>query len=366
MQKVLHYVSVMNRAGEETFLMNIFRKINKKNISFDFLCTSRQKGEYDKEIKKLGGNLYYVDLVKGKLGYLFNFFILRKKLESLAQTHVCFEIHTQHAMDAFFSSVAAKSAGFDHIIVHSHNSSTIYNIYTHYVFRFFLKHLNIIRFACGQDAGKWMFANKKFTVIKNGINVSEFSFNKEIRKKIREKYNWENKFIIGHVGRFNKQKNQEFLVKSFATFVQKNPDSLLVLIGEGELENEIKILSKKLGVSHKVVFLGVRDDVNELYQGMDLFVFPSLFEGLPVVLVEVQSSDLASVISNNITTEVDIIDNIYRLPVNTNEDEWAKLFYLIKKEKYIRRSRLEQIKKAGYDSQTIAQKLEKFYLSLSN
>lgn len=362
MQKILHYVSIMNRAGEETFLMNVFRKIDREKVQFDFLCTSNKKGNYDAEIKQLGGHIYYVNLLQGSKKQLSNFFILKNRLKALVKTHSCFEIHTQHAMDAFLSSVAAKQAGFKKVIVHSHNSSTIYNIYTHKIFRILLKELKITRFACSQEAGHWMFGGKAFSVIKNGIDLNQFRFNVSVRKKVRKEMNWENKFIVGHVGRFNEQKNHIFLLNSFYLFQKTVPDSLLVLIGEGELKNRIQQDAQKLGIQSKIQFLGVREDVNNLYQGMDLFAFPSLFEGLPVVLVEVQAAGLPAVISDSITKEIDINNNLIRLSINDTENKWAVTFRKIARKKLVRISNIRKLKEAGYDIKDVAKGLQDFYL----
>lgn len=364
MKKVLHYVTLMNRAGEETFIMNVFRNIDRNKVMFDFLVTGEGKGDFDDEINSLGGRIYHIKLnrLSGKIKQLDNVFILKKKLANFDGEYEYFHIHTQHAMDAYLSALAAKMAGIKHVIIHSHNSSTIYSTRVHNLFKILLDKLNITRFACGIDAGKWMFKSKKFKIVRNGIDLDKFLYSEKTRHLIREKMNWQNKFVIGHIGRFNKQKNHDFLIDVFYELQKYNKKALLVLIGAGELQENIIQKAKKLGLDDKVEFLGVRDDVNELYQGLDLFAFPSLFEGLPVVLVETQAADLPSVISNTITEEIVLNDNVYQLSLDAGPKAWAdkiEQFYL---QDRIRANNEKNMTDAGYNIKLVAKELENFYL----
>lgn len=365
MKKVLHYVSSMNRGGEETFIMNVFRNIDRNKVNFGFLYTDNNIGAYGSEIKKLGGKVYPVRLnrIKGKIKQLDNFFLLREKLKSLSYEYDYFQIHTQHAMDAYLSSLAAFSAGFHNVIVHSHNTSTVYNIKTHQFFKRMLHTLKITRFACGIDAGKWMFGNDKFEVINNGIELANFKFNSEIRKKVRMQMHWQNEEIIGTVGRLNVQKNQQFLIQAFKEYSLINSKARLVLIGVGELEKKLKKLVSNLGLEDKVYLLGARSDVNELYQGMDIFALPSLFEGLPVVLVEAQAADIPCVISNKITKEISILPNVYSLPIDRGTKIWSNEFDKILKEHDIRKDTSKILSQYGYNINNVAQKLQAFYLN---
>lgn len=364
MKKVLHYVTAMNRGGEETFIMNVYRQIDKSKVQFGFLYTADDLGAYSSEIFDLGGNAYHVSLnkIRGKFKQIDNYIILKKKLKTLSKDYDFFHIHTQHAMDAYLSSLAAKNAGFQKVIVHSHNSSTIYSIKMHRLFKRLLHTLNITRFACGVEAGKWMYGNDKFTVVNNGIDLNKFVFNSEKRKEIRSKFRWNGKKVIGHVGRFNKQKNHQFLVRAFREYAFTNPDAVLVLVGVGELEDQIKDLVHRLKLDNQVQFLGARSDVNELYQGMDLFVLPSLFEGLPVVLVEVQAADLPCIISDSITKEICILPNLSRLSLEEGAVNWGKKFQEIIEKKISRTSTYTELTKAGYNIVGVANKLQKFYL----
>lgn len=361
--RVLHYVSKMNRGGQETFIMNVFRNINKEKIKFDFLCSENGEGDYDEEIKKLGGNIYNLrPLTKQHFKLISILFSLWKKLRIQSRNHDIFEIHTQHAMDAFLSAIIAKKAGFKTVIVHSHNSNTLYHFRLHFLFKPLLKFINIKRFACGEEAGKWMFGNSQFLVIKNGINLKEFIFSKKNRDLIKKENGLENTIIIGHVGRFNKQKNQGFIVKIFQEFLKINNKSKLLFIGAGEEEETIKRNIKEKHLENKISFLGVRNDVSKLYQVMDLFIFPSLFEGLPVVLIEAQASSLPCLVSDTVTKEVKVTDKIKFFSLKRSARDWARELNCLLMEFNNREDETLTIKKHGYDINDVAKRLEKIYI----
>lgn len=364
MKKVLHYVTLMNRAGEETFIMNVFRNINHDKVMFDFLVTGEGKGDFDDEIDSLGGKIFHIKLnrISGKLKQLDNVNILRKRLCEFNGEYDYFHIHTQHAMDAYLSTLAAKMAGIKHVIIHSHNASTIYSTKVHNVFKIFLDQMKITRFACGNDAGKWMFKTKKFEIINNGIDLDNFLYTPQIRNKIRKKMGWEGKFVVGHIGRFNLQKNHQFLIDAFYEFQKNKTDAILVLIGDGELRKEIERKVSSLNMEDKVQFLGVRDDVDKLYQALDLFVFPSLFEGLPVVLVETQAADLPCIISDTITNEVVINDNVTVLDLDSGSTVWASKIEKIYSSNIERKDTSMMLTQAGYNIVDVAKRLENFYL----
>ncbi|MEY8735981.1 glycosyltransferase [Lactobacillus sp. AN1001] len=361
MKKVLHYVSKMDRAGQETFIMNVFRHINRDKVKFDFLCTVPGVGDYDSEIRELGGKIRHIKLnrINNKFKHIDNVFLLYFYLRKYRNEYDVFQIHTQHAMDAFFSSVAAKLAGIHKVVVHSHNTYTLYNVPLHRMFKFFLNYLPIDRFACSRAAGKWMFGKSKFQIINNGIELSKFKFDTCARDVVREKMGWRENFVIGHVGRFNGQKNHQFLVETFEKLNESVPNLKLVLIGKGEEEEKIKNEVNEFNLEN-VEFLGTREDIADLYQGMDLFLFPSLFEGLPVVLVEAQANTLPCVISDRITSEICINSNIYRLPIDSAK-RWSEFIVdnLLDGRADDISNNLED---AGYSIQRVSSKLERYYL----
>lgn len=362
--KVLHYVSKMDLAGQETFIMNVFRNIDTKKVSFDFLCTQQGKGDYDDEILKMGGQVRHIKLnrIKSCLKQIDNTILLYKYLKKYGCEYRVFHIHTQHAMDAFLSSLAAKCANIEIVVVHSHNTSTVYSVKLHNIFRYLLKKIDIYRFACSHAAGEWMFEKDDFKIICNGVDINRFKYDTIVRDNTRKELFINDKFVIGHIGRFNSQKNHKKIIEIFYEYQKENPNTVLILFGRGELEIELINQVRLLGIIDKVKFAGTCSDVEKYYNAMDLFLFPSLFEGLPVVLVEAQVSGLKCVISNTITKEIDITDNIYRIDINENSIELAnELIEVIENEK-LRYTDIDTIRKSGYDIKLVAKELEHFYI----
>ena len=281
MIRVLQCVNDMHRAGLETMLMNYYRNIDRSKIQFDFLTHRPHKSDYDDEILSLGGKVYYAPRL-----YPQNYPKYFKWMEQFFKEHPEYKIVHSH-IDAmsYLPLKAAKKAGIPVRIAHSHNTS-IDKDFKYILKQYFRSRINSVTTdfcACGEEAGKFLFGDVRYTIIPNAINISKFLFDPEIRRKKREELNIKNEFVIGHVGRLSYQKNHKFLVQIFKEFVSQNPDSVLLLVGVGEKENEIKKQVEKFGLNPKVKFLGNRTDVNELYQAMDIFVMPSFFEGVPVV-----------------------------------------------------------------------------------
>lgn len=365
MLNVVHYVSIMNRGGEETLIMNIFRNIDRNKFKFSFLCTERAKGAYDDEILSLGGIINYIQLdrLNSKLKQIDNKNILKDYLKIHKDEIDVFHIHTQHAMVAYFSALAAQQAGIKKIIVHSHNNNTLYHRKAHFIFRPLLNSLHITRLACSIEAGKWLFGNKKVTVVYNAIDPKKFEFDKNKREEIRSNLNVEDNIVIGHVGRFNEQKNHKYIIDIFEKLVHMDDNYRLMLIGTGELENEIKEISKEKGIYDKILFMGVSDRVNELYNAMDLFLFPSKFEGLPVVLIETQTNGLNCVISSTINKEIGLTKSIHWLSLSNNSEYWAKYINDNIDELRLRNNNDEIIEKSLYNMKNQIKIIERIYSS---
>lgn len=363
--KVLHYVSVMNRGGQETFLMNLFRNIDREKVSFDFLCTQEEQGDFDREIEMLGGRIFHIRLnrIPGKGKQIDNAYLLYSYLKRVRNQYEAFHIHTQHAMDGFLSAGAAKAAGIRKVIVHSHNTDTLFHRKAHFVFRPLLGLLPIHRFACSELAGRWMFGKSRFRVVPNGIEADSFSFDEAVRACVRSQQKWEGKYVIGHVGRFNFQKNHRFLLDFFAEFHKTCPGCMLALVGVGELQEEIRQSVEERGLGECVQFLGVRSDVARLYQGMDVFVLPSHFEGLPVTLVEAQAAGLPCLVSDCITEEIKLTELVDMFSLDCSAQQWARELLRIKSRPEPRKSRKNEISGAGYDMKQAASALEEFYRS---
>lgn len=361
MKKVLHIVAVMDRGGQETFIMNVFRVIDREKVSFDFLCTLDTHGDYDDEILELGGKIHHFQS-SGKSSLIRRFISLYKFLRDHKSEYEAFHIHTQHAMTGFLSAIPARVWGIPKIIVHSHNVDTFYHPRFHFLFRPLLRHMNVTKFACSESAGKWLFGrNTECQVVRNGIDVKQFLYNKGIRERVRNDNNWEEKYVIGHIGRMEEQKNHFFLLEVFSKLVEINDDAILVLVGDGTLVEDIQERARKLGIREKVFFLGVRNDVNELLQGFDLFLFPSLFEGLGIVLIEAQCAGLPCLISEHMPEEVDVSDLVERLNLQESAMNWAKKAQQLLMEKGDRHNYGEKIENAGFDIHKTAEYLQDYY-----
>lgn len=365
MKKVLHYVAIMNRGGQETFVMNVFRTIDRKKISFDFLCMLDGKGDYDEEIIQLGGKIHHIQLSKrdSKLKQADNFVILYKFLKAHTEEYEAFHVHTQHAMDAVQCALAAKLAGIRKIIIHSHSTSTLFHNGAHKFFRPILRNLAITRFACSREAGIWLYGKERsFEVINNGVQIERFKYDLVIRDRVRNHNGWQGKVVVGHVGNFTYPKNHEFLIRIFNEIKKNIPSAILVMVGTGQLMEDTKRQVFDLEISEKVYFLGGRSDVNELLQGFDILVFPSRYEGLPVGLVEAQCAGLSCVISDVITSEIDITENVYRLSLQDSVDKWAQaVVSILSKNGRIDQS--DKVHESGFDILTTTQILSDIYLN---
>lgn len=356
--RVLHVVTHMNRGGLETMIMNYYRHIDRTKIQFDFLTHREGKKDYDDEILKLGGKIYHLPPLNpfDKKGYL-------KKLDDFFREHPEYKIVHSHldCMSAY-PLKAAKKHGVPVRIAHSHNTSQERNL--KYLIKLYSRSLipkyATDLFACGEEAGKWMFKSCPFVVMRNAIDAQKFVYDSEAAKQKREELGIEDKFVLGHVGRFNLQKNHELLIEIFNEVCKRNEKAVLLLVGTGELEEKIREKVRNLGLNEKVMFLGVRGDIPELMQAMDMFVFPSLFEGLPVTLVEAQAAGLPCVVSDTITKEINIIDNMRFLEINGAASKWAEE---IEKKGERKKEAYKMIEEAGFDIKRNAEWLQKFYFA---
>lgn len=333
MIRILHCVSKMDRAGQETFIMNVYRQIDREKFQFYFLCTNHSKGDFDDEIKELGGKIFYLPqnkIFSGVNRYLKQIEILAVWLADNKKDFDIVHLHTYHALDVFVHLEAARRAKIKNVVIHSHNTNGPHKV-VHYIFRIVNNMYKHRMLACSEEAGKWLHGNinmkkGRVGVAYNGIDVPSFKYNEDARNDYRRILNIQGKKVIGHIGRFNYQKNHDFIIEIMKSAIKINKDIVLLLIGKGERFEEIKQKVNNEKLDKNIIILGSRDDIPELLSTMDALLFPSLFEGLSVVLVEAQASGLQCLISDNILPpEEDVVKNIFtKCSLKENSIVWAK------------------------------------------
>lgn len=360
MIRILQCVNDMHRAGLETMLMNYYRNIDRTKIQFDFLTHRPYRSDYDDEIEKMGGKVYYAPRL-----YPQNYPNYFKWMKIFFKEHPEYKIvHSHIDTMSYLPLLAAKKAGVPIRIAHSHNTS-LDRDFKYLLKQYFRLKINSVcthRLACGEEAGKFLFGNRSFKVIPNAIDAEKFYFNEELRNKKREELGIKNEFVVGHVGRLSYQKNHKFLIEIFKELLKTEPESLLLLVGVGEKEQEIRNQVENLGIDDKVRFLGNRSDVNELYQAMDVFVMPSFFEGIPVVGVEAQFADLPCIFSDKVPKEVKFNKKTTFISLNSSIEDWVAL--IGEKKQMVRNSNNTDLHNSQYEIKKAYSILEKMYISL--
>ena len=350
--------------GVEAVVMNYYKNIDKNKIQFDFICDNDSINIPYEEIEKLGGRVILVPPYQKVISY-------HKELKRIFKENNYKIVHSNINALSVFPLFAAKCAGVPIRIAHSHsttNKAEWKKNLLKQALRPFSKVFANTYFACTEHAGRWLFGNKTFDegkvlVVNNGIDVDSYSFNEKIRKEKRKELKIKDTdIVIGHIGRFMKQKNHEFLIDIFNELYKENNNYKLMLIGQGPLQDEMKQKVKDLGIEDAVMFLGQKTDANKYYQAMDLFLFPSLYEGLGMVFVEAQSAALPSVASTEVPVIAQVSDRAYFIGLNQPIKVWTdKIKEVINQD---RKVDIKKIKNAGYDIVTEAKKLEQKYISL--
>ena len=357
--RVLHVVTQMNRGGLETMIMNYYRNIDRSIIQFDFLThrPENEKKDYDDEIKALGGKIYHIPRL--------NPFSIKyqSELDSFFKNHK--EYKVIHVHQDCMSSVVLKAArknGVEIRIAHSHSSNQDKGIkyIIKAIYKKNIKKEATMLFACGQQAGKWMFGTDDFKVLPNAIDAKRYSYDKNKREANRNQLGVGDSFVIGHVGRFSKVKNHKFLIAILSELKKIDDNVKLVLVGEGEERERIQHMVENKGLGNNVIFTGIKSNVNEIMQAFDVFVFPSLYEGLPLTMVEAQAAGLPCFISDRVPSDCKITENVYRISLNENAKKWADKIYSLKDFK--RKDTYSEIVNANFDIVQNAKYLQKIYI----
>ncbi len=365
--RIVQIAGMRYRAGIENFIMNVLSSMNIETIQFDFIYTWEEEGPYDQDIKRLGCNIInvtpygksFVKIIK-HFKELYNYF---KENQDISAVH----IHGNTATGCL-DAIIARISGVKRVIVHSHNSGVngMRNKVLHSISKVLIAPFITERFACSKQAWNWMFFNRKNKIgvdkiVFNGIDAKKYIYDEEMAFKQKQLFNFNDSIIIGFVGRLTEQKNPLFLIEILSEFLKIEPNSKMLVVGDGELFDDVKKSVIQNGLKDNVILAGSRSNVNELFQAMDIFVLPSLWEGLGIVLIEAQAAGIRCVVSDVIAEEVYITDLVKTLSIKKSAKDWAveihNTYKASKKE-----NQYERVVEAGYDIENTANWLHDFYL----
>lgn len=374
MYKVLTFGMTDNYGGVESVIMNYYRKFDHRKIKMDFLVTSPSEIAYFSEIKKYNGKIF---TIPSRHNDPINYYkSVKNFFKNHAREYDCFWANMNNLVNIDYLKLA-KKYGMKRIIIHAHNTKLMEtgikgkireSIHQHNK-KQLLKYATDF-WACSQDAANWFYEKKissKVRIIKNALREDDFSYKELNRSKLRKKYGLENKTIIGNIGRLNYQKNQSFLLDIFAQYLLLDKSAKLLLIGKGEEKKALKEKAKKLGIMSNVIFLGMIENVIPWYSVFDVFVFPSRFEGLGLVLLEAQANGIPVLATKDtIPTDVKVNKNLEFISLSKSAKYWAEE---IKKDidNNTRIKNKETIvtnfQKANYDIDLEAERVEKLFLN---
>ena len=354
--------------GVEATIMNYYRNINRSKVQFDFICDNDSTNIPYKEIEKLGGKVFLVPPYQKIFKY-------HKELKKVLVGGNYKIVHSHINTLSIFSLFAAKKAGIPIRIAHSHSTTNKKEIKRNIIkqcLRPFSKVCANVYFACSENAGKWLFGKKCFNngkveVINNAIDIQQYLFKEETREKVRKELKIEdNTLVLGNVGRLVETKNHIFLLDVFENLLKIYPNSKLIIVGEGKLKDKLEGIAENKKIRDKVMFLGQRGDVQELYQAMDVFALPSLYEGFGMVLLEAQASGLPCIASFYVPEAAKLISEFKFLNIHNARDSivWSEEILKLFSNTKNRKSDCNLMKNRGYDIKTEAIKLEKIYTRL--
>lgn len=354
----MYVLGAFGAGGLESVVSNIHENINHTRFKIDFVLFNGLDHSRKSDLEKYDSKIYYIN--RSGEGVIKNI----NEIKSILEKGKYEIVHAHTNETSLLTALAGKLAKTPVVICHSHNTVFDRNNKLLPFIRLGLNTLPDRLFACSNDAGKKLFGeNSDFLIIKNAIDSEKYLYNRSIRDKVRKDLGVENSFVIGNVGRLNYQKNHKFLLLVFKEILKKRNDAVLVLVGEGELEVEIKQQIKELNIQNNVLLLGSRNDVANILQAMDIFLFPSLFEGLGVSLIEAQCSGLPCIVSEQVPKEVAITNLVKYISLNETAVIWAETV-LSHFEGSNRGDTKNYVIEAGYDIKNSTLKLEKVYLEL--
>lgn len=346
-------------------VMSLYRALNRNEYQFDFIIFTPDHDDYYDEIISLGGRIFHFTKFNGK-----NLLTIRKEWRSFFSEHTEYTILHSHVRS--FASIYIPIANKHGIttIIHSHSTSNGRGItgVAKSLLEFPLRYQADYLFSCSSEAGKWLYGKRaikssKYRFVPNAIDVNQFSFSLTDRNRVRTQYGIASEKIIGHVGGFETPKNHTFIIDCFSHFLSIQPNAKLMLVGDGTYENEIKELVKKIGIEESVLFVGLQADVGPYLSAMDIFLFPSLWEGLPVSVVEAQASGLKCLLSDVITHDVELTDLLSYMSLSDGPENWALKLDFLSRVPRTQSSESNLLKLQSFDCTQVVHNLEAFYKS---
>ena len=358
--RVLHVLNGLGSGGTEAFIMNVYRAIDREKVQFDFLVRSTENSAHEEEVRRLGGNIYVTP--EFPRHFLKNKKAVKKFFQQHANEYSAVHVHA-NALMYVEPLKAAKKAGVKQIIMHSHNTQAYNPLYKMW-HNFNKKRIGrwaTKRFACSKAAGEWMHGDG-FTVVNNGIDLKKFTFSQEKREEMRTALKMGDAFVVGHVGRFVPVKNHAFLLEIFEEIKKLRTDAKLLLVGDGELFKSVQESVKQKNLTDDVIFVGSVGNVQDYLQAMDVFLLPSKYEGLGIVLVEAQSCGLRCVVSNVIPDDGFLNNMVSVLGLKESAKTWATKT-VEEAEKHTRKCQIRAFEEKGYTVESTAQFLQEIYLT---
>lgn len=363
--RVLQIIGIVAGGGVEAVIMNYYEHIDRTKVQFDFIVHNDNKIDITQKVEAMGGKVYKVTpYYKNPIAFMHGIY-------KVIRDHHYRIVHSNMNTLSAFSLFAAWGAGAPVRILHNHSTSspgeTKRNIMK-FMLRPFARLFANHYLACSRLAGEWMYGRKmmdsgKVTSVNNAIDLKKYAFNPQKRKILRKELGLADEFVIGHVGRFMFQKNHEFLIDVFAEAYKKNPHMALLLVGDGPLRPAMEEKVRKLGLTGHVKFLGLRNNVQDFYHVMDLFILPSHYEGLPVVGVEAQANGLLCLFSTKVTKETRLTHSAQFLDLEAGASMWAEGIISLKCERNKKAG--DELRQAGFEINKETEKLVKFYIELS-
>ncbi len=348
MIRVIHFVPSLGvSSGVIHMIMNYYRVLDKSKIQFDFICFGVDTGDtFSKEITNYGGKIYFVDRPTKFSSFYHK---IKKILLNYDPSNTIF--HNHQITFTIFLKPIVSNCGIKKFIVHNHMtkfSDKLLKSIRNYLFCIPIKHMkNIYFFACSKDAGKAVYGKKKFTVMVNSISCEKYKFDQKERNIIRKDLGLMNDYVIGNVGRFEPVKNHKFMLKVFELLLKNNTNCKLLLVGEGSQKNKIIKLANKLKISNKIIFLGRKVNITNYLNAMDVFIFPSKFEGLGIAALEAQANGLPVVMSKNVPQEINLC-NVKSIDLK-NINQWVEAILFYRAKSFDRLAANNIIKKSAYN-----------------